>query len=570
MHKMLAEGNRPVDLEQPMCTDQAHTTKVTQQNPKITALLLCLLLVFPVVVYLPGTSGPFVFDDYTNLLNNDFRKVRTLDGHSLYHSAYSLKSGPLQRPIPMLSFAVNYYFAGSFADSTPYKLTNLAIHVITTLLIFWLMRLVFRRATALGAVQGGTKLFQVETATLLAAAVALLWSIHPIQLTSVLYVVQRMAQLSALFTILGLIFYLKGRIRLLDGHRDGIGLILFGLVGCGTLGLLSKENAALLPLFVFALELTLFSKEPPWRVWPLLSVRIRIATLAGVVIALALVSVWAINYAMSGYVHRPFTLLERVMTEWRVLVFYLLLILLPRISAFGLQHDDVALSTSLLNPWTTLASLVVLAGLAVLAIYGRKKYPLFSLGILWFFVAHAIESTILSLEIAHEHRNYLASLGPILVIVYGLYLASLRFKARVVWALLPLLALTFAGTTLLRASEWSDVHKLAYYEALHHPNSARAQAQLGSSLALQNRYPEAMQAVRRASELDPRETGYLLTLHILANRAGIELEDEFKRQVISRLRAPGKTTLTDILLQVIGDCILTSCAALQDPMEKWL
>lgn len=554
-----------------MGADEPNATTVTRNSRRATVFLLCLLLVLPVLVYLPGLSGPFVFDDYTNLLNNDFVKIRTLDGDSLYHGAYSLESGPLQRPIPMLSFELNYYFAGGFSDSTSYKLTNLAIHVVTTLLIFWLMRLVFRRAVAVGAIAAQRVNIGTDSATLLAAAVALLWSLHPIQLTSVLYVVQRMAELSALFTVLGLICYLKGRLYVNAGQRRGIWIILLGMVGFGLLGVLSKENAALLPLFALILDLTLFPGELPWRLWPRLPVGTRAALVTGVVLTLCLLAAWAIHYAMPGYTGRPFTLSERLMTEWRVLLVYLSLILLPRISAFGLQHDDIMLSTSLLSPWTTLASLLALAGLALLAIYSRKRHPLLSLGILWYFAAHLLESTVLSLEIAHEHRNYLASLGPILVIVYFLSLASCRLKkGRVTWVALPLLVLTFGGTTLLRASEWSDLHTLAYYEALHHPKSARAQAQLASSLAGQKRYPEAMQAMRRASELDPQETGYLLSLHLIANFAGRELDEGVKQELMGRLQAPYRTALTDMVLQEIGRCILTSCAGLQQSMEKWL
>lgn len=563
------QGSQAIERKH-MGADEPKTTTVTRKSPRATVFLLCLLLVLPVLVYLPGLSGPFVFDDYSNLLQNDFVKIRTLDGDSLYHGAYSLESGPLHRPIAMLSFALNYYFAGSFSDSTSYKLTNLAIHVVTTLLIFWLMRLVFRRAVAVGAITAQRINIGADSTTLLAAAVALLWSLHPIQLTSVLYVVQRMAELSALFTVLGLICYMKGRERLNAGHRDGIWVMLLGMVGFGLLGVLSKENAVLLPLFALILDLTLFPGELPWRLWPRLPTGTRAALVTGVVLTLCLLAAWAIHYAIPGYTGRPFTLSERLMTEWRVLLVYLSLILLPRISAFGLQHDDIVLSTSLLSPWTTLASLLALAGLALLAIYSRKRHPLLSLGILWYFVAHLLESTVLSLEIAHEHRNYLASVGPILVIVYLLNLASHRFKSSVMWLVLPLLVLTFGGTTLLRAYEWSDLHKLAYYEALHHPKSARAQAQLASSLAGQKRYPEAMQATRRASELDPRETGYLLSLHLIANFAGREVDEEVEQELIGRLQAPYRTPLTDDVLQGIGRCILAGCAGLRQSMEKWL
>jgi len=89
-----------------------------------TILLLSIFL--SALVYLPGINGPFVFDDHPNLLSNDYVKIRDLKPATLYRAAYSLKAGPLQRPVAMLSFAINYYFAGSFRKSFPYKATNLS------------------------------------------------------------------------------------------------------------------------------------------------------------------------------------------------------------------------------------------------------------------------------------------------------------------------------------------------------------------------------------------------------------------------------------------------------------
>ena len=242
-----------------------------REKNNLRLFLLSLLVVLGTIVYLPGISGPWLFDDYGNILRNTFVRITTLNADSLYHAAYSLQAGPLKRPIAMLSFALNYYFVGGFNNTTSYKLTNLVIHGINGLLIFWLVRLIFTRLNRL------TPSVQVKTNTLLnvnaAALIALLWVVHPIQLTSVLYVVQRMAELSAFFMLLGMIGYLKGRIQIIDGRPNGIWLILLSLTFALTLGMLSKENAALLPVFVLAMEFTLFSGESPWNRWSSLSHR---------------------------------------------------------------------------------------------------------------------------------------------------------------------------------------------------------------------------------------------------------------------------------------------------------
>ena len=83
--------------------------------------------------------------------------------------------------------------------------------------------------------------------------------------------------------------------------------------------------------------------------------------------------------------------------------------MLPNLAEMGLHHDDFVISKTLLSPWTTLPAIAGLLALAVGALVLRKKHPLITFGIVFFFVAHALESTIIPLEIAFEHRNYLPS-----------------------------------------------------------------------------------------------------------------------------------------------------------------
>lgn len=530
----------------------------------VAVLLLCA------AIYLPGISGPYVFDDRYNILSNSYLQLQSLDLRALYHASFSVGSGPLLRPVSMLSFALNHYFAGGFEDSTPLKLTNLAIHVINGLLLFWLMRLIFMRVARIATPAAGAETGLAQRCDYLAAAVALLWIVHPINLTSVLYVVQRMTSLSALFTLLGLICYLKGRACLVANRPGGTWLIVFGLFGCGGIGVLTKESAVLLPLFMLALELTLFAGEEPWRSWSRLPVRLRRAILAAFFSALVVGLVWALSIIAIRYGGRPFTMTERVLTEARVLVFYLSLLLIPRTSGFGLYHDDIPLSTSLLSPWTTLPSIAGIVGLLVLALLLRRRLPLLSLGIAWFFVGHLLESTIIPLEIAHEHRNYLAGVGVLLAIVYLIDRYSRSSVGSRAWLIHGALAVIFAGVTLLRANQWSDHYTLARYEALHHPDSAQAQALLASATYKAGDYEEALRASRRASELAPHEPGYRINAEIARVRLGLP-PDSARVAEINRLIAERPPSIvTQKTLQYVTSCIANVCTQLQNGLETWL
>jgi hypothetical protein len=94
---------------------------------------------------------------------------------------------------------------------------------------------------------------------------------------------------------------------------------------------------------------------------------------------------------------------------------YLGEIFLPTNAGVSLFHDDFQISTSFLNPLSTLFSVLFLFGLAGVAWYWRKSQPVLFLGIAWFFVMHILESTYLPLELYFDHRNYMAMIGPIIV-----------------------------------------------------------------------------------------------------------------------------------------------------------
>jgi tetratricopeptide (TPR) repeat protein len=540
------------------------------KSPKIQLFVLSSLIALSALVFFPGISGPYVFDDYSNLLNNSFVQVKSLDADTLKNASYSLAAGPLKRPVAMLSFALNHYFAGGFEKTTPFKLVNLFIHALNGLLVFWFARLVFSRLGYLNGRAGQIGVIGGRYTLLLAGIVALLWVIHPIQLTSVLYIVQRMTLLSGFFVLLALIGYLQGRQWVAEGRRQGSWLIILALLGGGVLGMLSKENAILLPVFVLAIEFVLFPNERPWRSWNQIPPFGKNLLLLSAVMVAGLILIIALLLAWPGYSIRHFNMIERLMTEPRVMCFYVSLILAPRINEFGLLHDDIAISHSLLSPWTTLPSLLALVSMLGYAIYARRHQPLLSLGVLWFFSAHLLESTVFPLEVAHEHRNYLAVLGILFVIVHLLDRGSMQLGHLKLWGLIPVMALVFAGTSYARATQWGDINSLYRYEAIHHPHSAGAQAGLSTLLNTQGDYKGAIDLLRRASELDAREAAFLLGMHWIAAKRGETITPEEREETLRRLVAYPVSPTAELTLNNINECLLASCRSLQGDMETWM
>jgi tetratricopeptide (TPR) repeat protein len=426
------------------------------------------------------------------------------------------ESGPFRRPLASLSFALNHYFAGGFDQSFSFKATNVAIHAINAILVYFLT-LQLAQAPALR-----DKLSQRE-AILFASFAAGIWALHPIQLTNVLYVVQRMNSLSASFVIAGLLLFTHGRAVFDSARSKGLVLMISGALGGMTLGMASKENAALLPLFALVIEYTLFRFHTSDR-----SGRNLLTGFYGLLVALPLLAfaAYATTHPESitdSYSTRNFSVLERVLTEARILWFYVELILLPTNNRLGLFHDDIVLSTGLFTPLSTLfAATGVIAALAVGFAQARRR-PIISFAIFWFLAGHLIESSIFGLELAYEHRNYLPSYGILLALTFGVMV--LIKDHRPAFLLAPVVICAALGvSTWARAGTWGNIITLANYTAETHPASARASDFAARiSLAEQGDITAAIHHTLRGLKGAPNEVGFHLTLQMLLSELGTEV-----------------------------------------------
>lgn len=522
-----------------------------------------LVLIATVVAYAGGLSGPFLFDDTTNILQNAPLRLDSLAPADLERAAWSLESGPLKRPIAYLSFALNYYFAGGY-DSFAFKATNLAIHLLNTLLV---MALAWRLGTATLVDQ----LDRRHSAALLTAAI---FALHPLALSPVLYVVQRMASLSTLFVLASVLCLLQARagVVLGAGGRQSCQVASLGWLGAGCLfgllGLFTKENAALLPLLYLLVDRVCFPTAPYWQ-WlgrPSRGGRLTRGVLWLMAAIAASLLAW---YVAPGYEARPFTLTERVLTEGRVLWFYLGLFALPRINAFGLYHDDIALSAGLLTPWTTLPALLGLAALALIGFRLLRRAPLVGFGVLWFLAGHLMESTLIPLEIAHEHRNYLPLVGLasasawLLVAFYG----QARRPALVASGFV---LVVLGATTALRAMEWRDAATFYRYQVEHHPDSAHSRNDYASQLVKQRRYTEALEQLRAAQRIAPWEAGYYFNYLLTARSVGITVPTEVTAELDALLGSRPLSAFGLRTLQTQGDCLRKVCSFMAPDMAGWL
>lgn len=498
----------------------------------ISVALALILLVC--LIYLPGIRGPFVLDDGENITLNRAVAIESLNVDELKGALLGNNSGPLGRPLASLSFAINAYLAGGVNDPFPFKVTNIVIHAVNAILIY-LIALQLLRIPLL------RRRIATPTATYLALLTATFWAIHPIQLTSVLYVVQRMTSLSSLFVLLGIWGFLRGRARYDDGHRDGLWIASASIVIGTAIGVAVKEIAILLPLLALVIEFTMLSRETLSE-----SRRRQLYALYVVTVlfpALIVASYIALHpeFVTAGYFSRDFTLTERVLTESRVLFFYLLLLFVPLPQSLGLFHDDFVISNGLLSPPSTVAAILSLTMLTAWALFRRKQTPLLAFAILWFFASHALESTIFPLEIAYEHRNYLASFGVVFAALIGSFCLLQAYRPNRLYLPIAvvLIAVIFAFSTWTRSHTWSTIETLAKIEVRNHPLSARAH-DFAARVAVQmeNDTVRAINHSIAALELKPREPGAHIDLYIFLATLVAQLSED--RQLIDALRESGE------------------------------
>ena len=526
----------------------------------IAGLALYAALLVTGLLFLPGITGGYLFDDFSNLgplerLNSDptFNEVIQFLVHGI--------SSPSGRPISLATFALQ---AGDWPlNPGGFIRINILLHLLNGALLFWWF-LILARLLRLPS----------RASLLVPLASTLLWLIAPLQVTTVLYVVQRMTELSATFIFSGLVLYLTGRRLGVSGtERAAMVWMSLGVLWGAGVGVLAKENAVLMPLLILALEFTLLAGIPrprAWRRWSALFLLLPIVLLAGYLLLKA-------DVLTQGYTLREFTLGQRLLTETRVLFMYLHKLFLPWPSAITLLYDDFPLSTGLLQPMTTLLSVLGLAAVVTVAWRFRTVVPYLSFAVFWFLSAHLLESSVLPLELVFEHRNYQAAAGVWFALVAGIWSASARAPGRLIRPLLAALAVAYVGSvsavTWQVAGLWGRPFEMAARWSERQPESRRARLEFLGAVVARGYLDEGVKIAAEGTEKWPDDPLFhlnLIQIQCLRPTAAPPLEPE----LIVRLRAARAEILStvnqmDALMALVetGSCPNLSPAAMRTLVE---
>jgi len=499
-------------------------------NSTWIAFTLLFILILP--IYSNTFHASWHLDDRPNIVNNLNLHINDLMPETLWKTFFA-KPGPVEkfyRPLPCLTFALNWHYGRD--DVTGYHAVNIVIHILTAFFLYLTILNLFRSPNLENKFK--------ESEHFIALLSAALWAVNPIQTQAVTYIVQRMAIMAAMFYMLGINFYIKG--RLADAKSKKI-LFYTGCLLSFLFALGSKENAILLPLSIILVEIIFFQKsgslgEKKKIVWAALASTIFILFLFGGL--LFLMKKDPLNYLNQLSEIRPFSFSERLLTEPIVVLNYLSQIFYPAPHRLSIEHD-VLLSTSLFEPWTTLPAILIIFCIVGIGLSQIRKRPLIAFGILFFFLNHIVESTILPLELVFEHRNYLPSFFLFLPMSAGMkhlinfYAEKRRSMYALIIVFMILLLACLGWSTYIRNKAWANDKTLWIDAAAKAPGNARPLNVLAIELAwgenvTPHRYEKALVFFKKSLLLNkPRK---FLEADIIGNIASIYFHrNEYQKAV---------------------------------------
>ena len=447
------------------------------------ALIILFFAVLVFLIYSNTIHSPFVFDDRINIKVNHYLRLTKLSLQDIRLAAFE---GPSKnRPIVKTSFALNYFFHQY--NVMGYHLVNILVHLANGILLYLFVKTTLS-LPVLRLTEKSQKWIPYFT--------ALIWLVHPIQTQSVTYIVQRMNSMAAMFYLLSIFLYTKARLAELKVKRI---LLFTGCIFTGLLAIGSKEIAATLPFFIFLYEWYFFQDLN--YIW----IRRRFFIIGGLLVFLAIAAfmylgINPLDKLLSSYEKRDFTLTQRVLTEFRVVIFYLSLFLFPHPSRLNLTHD-FSLSNSMIDPVTTLLSIAATVGMVVLAFKLARKERLLSFCILWFLGNLVIESSVISLEIIFEHRTYLPSM--LLSLLFAMLIQRYLKPNQLRIPLVCILVVIFSFWTFERNSVWKSRISLWQDSMQKSMELPRPHHNLGFALVEEGRLDEAIEHYKAALQVKP-------------------------------------------------------------------
>jgi Tfp pilus assembly protein PilF len=448
------------------------------------------------LIYSNSFNGGWHFDDYSNVVYNPHIKITSFSFSDIKHIIYDSDQKKLWRPLSVLSFALNYKFGGT--DVFGFHVVNFIIHYLAAVFLF----LFIYNTLKLQRLKDRYE----NIAYPIALLATFFWALNPVHVTAITYIVQRYASMAGLFYIMSMYFYLKGRTTEKSIYSISFFILCFI---AGLAAILTKENAAMLPISILLFDLFLIqgaTKENVKKYVKISAIPFLLILITGFIYTGGFSNFFGFPNLSVGYELRGFSMAQRLLTEPRVILFYLTLLFYPINSRLTFLYD-VEISRSLMQPWTTIPSILLILFIICFAFYNARKRPMISFCIIFYFLNHLIEGSVFNLELIYDYRNYLPSMFLFVpfaeFIIYAVDYFSYKKIIQVVVALVIAILLFGEGDiTYTRNKLFSDDFLLWYDNIDKSPLLSRPHTSMGKIYYNYNEKEKALQEYQKAMMLN--------------------------------------------------------------------
>ncbi len=491
-----------------------------------------LLGLIVAAVFANSFAGTFVFDEYSSITNTDtVRHLWPLDCMFKYPN--------VTRPVVGLSFAINYAMHGY--HFWPYHLFNYAIHITSALTLYGIALRTFLSACL--------KERYDRDAERLAFLIALLWAIHPLQTSSVTYVVQRCESMMGMFFLLTLYC----AIRSADAFDPGKWTV-WAIVFCA-LGMGSKQVMVAAPLLVLLYDRTFLSGSLKN------AIAARGRLYAGLLVTCAILTTSMLDSppqgASAGFSLKTVTPYHYALTQCQVIPYYLQLSFWPKSQCLDYIWPFVE---SAREVWP---GIVLLSVLLLATLIGTKLNSPWGFVGAWFFAILAPSSSIMPiLDSIFEHRMYLSLVSVVVVFVVGMHWIARtcvgkgihpRSVQNFFGVVLTTVVLGLSVLTVLRNYDYALESRIWRKVVDMYPESRRGTNNLGNALAKEEQHVESVFWFEKCAKIDPNYADAQFNLAVELNILGRHDEaiDHYKRALeITPTYPNAHGFMADILVQL--------------------
>jgi protein O-mannosyl-transferase len=484
---------------------------------KLTTTRFTVFLLFFIgfAVYFNSLFADFVFDDaLTVVKNTSIQRITNIQ------SIWNIRPS---RFIPYLSFALNYQIGGLHPFG--YHLINVGIHICNAILVYIFIRIIIQSvhlkpttdsrpaSTRIRlSLQGGQ-----PNSKFLPIFISLLFLVHPNQTETVSFVTQRFQLVGTSFFLLSIIFYLFFRTR--KCIRYFLYSLFFSLCAY-----FSKENTFTLPIVLMVTELFLMDKINQWKkriLWIVPYVFLITIPLYFTFFTPGKIPIQNASVLITQASRTPLSPKTYFFTQLSTVIpLYTRLLILP--TTLNVDHD-IKLVTGI--QYNLIITVIVILGFLIAAFFRRMKYPLFSFGILFFFITLSFESSLLPIEdLAAEHRLYLPSIGFFICIssfIFSLARSALTRLPKFIPVTTGLILIVVLSIlTIMRNTVWHDEYALWNDTIIKSPQKARPHYNLGVAAFGIGNANQAQKEFETTIQLDPNYLGAYHNLGFIAEKNG--------------------------------------------------